>query len=214
MPLTDGRPPRVSSSRSSAPRISRARAMTLARQSGEPRDLDAVAAIRAARHDLAQEDDVVLPLARRDVEVDDAGRGVGEIGELVIVRGEQRLRPHLRVGREELGDRPGDAEAVEGRRAAADLVEHDQAARGRGVQDVGGLLHLDHERRVAARDVVRCADAREDAIDQRDLRLARRHERSGLRHDAEQRGLPQVGRLAAHVRAGEDHQLAGRARSA
>ena len=74
VPLTDGRPPRDSSSRSSAPRISRARATTARRQAGEPRDLDAVAAIGAARHDLAQEDDVVLPLARGDVEVDDAGR--------------------------------------------------------------------------------------------------------------------------------------------
>ena len=110
-----------------------------------------------------------------------------------------------------LGDRPRDAQAVEGRRAAADLVEHDQAARRGGVQDVRRLLHLDHERRLAARDVVGRADAREDAIDERQLRLARRHERSDLRHDAEQRGLPQVGRLAAHVRAGQDDELAGRA---
>ena len=65
VPLTDGRPPRVSSSRSSAPRISRARVDDRRRQPGEPRDLDAVAAIGSAGHDLAQEDDVVLPLARR-----------------------------------------------------------------------------------------------------------------------------------------------------
>ena len=41
--------------------------------------------------------------------------------------------------------------------------------------------------------------------------LARRHERAGLRHQAEQRRLPQVRGLAAHVRAGQDDQLlAGR----
>ena len=44
----------------------------------------------------------------------------------------------------------------------------------------------------------------------RDLRLARRDEGARLRHDADQRGLPQVGRLAAHVRSGEDHELRAR----
>ena len=132
------------------------------------------------------------------------GQRVGEIGELVIVRREDRLRPGARVRRQVLGDRPREAQPVERRRAAADFVEDDQAARRRAVQDVGRLLHLDHERRLAARDVVGRADAREDAIDDRQLGAARRHERPGLRHQAEERRLPQVGRLAAHVRAGED----------
>ena len=92
-PLSDGRPPRDSSSRSRPVRISRARATTAGGRPGEPRDLDAVAAIGAARHDLAQEDDVVLPLADDDVEVGDAGQRVGEVGELVVVRREDRLRP-------------------------------------------------------------------------------------------------------------------------
>jgi hypothetical protein len=97
----------------------------------EPRDLNAVAAIRAARHDLPQEDDVVLPLARRDMSVDDAGERIGEVGELVIVRGEERLRPRLRVARQDTRPRPGDAQAVEGGGAAADFIEHDEAARRR-----------------------------------------------------------------------------------
>ena len=74
-------------------RISRARDDDDGRQAGEPRDLDAVAAIGATRHDLAQEHDVVLPLAHDDVEVGDARQRVGEIGQLVVVRGEDRLRP-------------------------------------------------------------------------------------------------------------------------
>ena len=68
------------------------------RQAGQPRHLDAVAAVGAAGDDLAQEDDVVLPLARGDVRVDDARQRVGQVGELVVVRGEQRLRPRLPVG--------------------------------------------------------------------------------------------------------------------
>ena len=54
-----GRPPRCSSSFSSDLRISEARRTTAARQAREPGDLDAVAAIGSARHDLVQEDDVV-----------------------------------------------------------------------------------------------------------------------------------------------------------
>ena len=95
--VTDGRPPRASSSCSSAVRISRARATTRRGRPGEPRHLDAVAAIGAARHDLPQEDDVVVPLARRHVEVHDARQRIGEVGELVVVRREQRLRPRARV---------------------------------------------------------------------------------------------------------------------
>ncbi len=36
------------------------------------------------------------------------------------------------------------------------------------------------------------------------LRRFRRHERAHLRQDRDQRRLPQVGRLAAHVRPGDD----------
>ena len=92
-PLSAGLPPRVSSSCSSDARMSARAGDHRGRQTGQPRDLDAVAAIGSAGENLVQEDDVVFPLARRDVEVDDAAEGVGEVGELVIVRGEERLRP-------------------------------------------------------------------------------------------------------------------------
>ena len=132
-PLSAGRPPRDSSSCSSERQDVARAGDHRRRQPGEPRHLDAVAAIGAAGQNLVQEDDLVLPLARRHVRVDDAGQRVGQIGQLVIVRGKERLRPRARVLREVLGDRPGDAQAVEGRRAAADLVEHDEAARGGAV---------------------------------------------------------------------------------
>ena len=41
-----------------------------------------------------------------------------------------------------------------------------------------------------------------------ELRLAGRHERAGLRHEADERHLAQVGGLAAHVRPGQDDELA------
>ena len=80
--------------------------------------------------------------------------------------------------------------------------------RGGVAQDVRHLGHLDHERRLAAGDVVGGADAGEDAVDLADLGLLGGDERAGPRHDHRERDLAQVGRLAAHVRAGEDHDLA------
>ena len=181
------------------------------RQAGQPRDLYPVAAVRSARHDLTQEDDVILPLAGGDVEVDHAGGGIGQVRQFVIVRGEERLGPEPRIRRQMLGDGPRNAQAVEGGRAAADFVEHDETARRRMVQDVGGFLHFDHEGGMAAGDVVGCADARKNAVDERHFGFARRHERSDLRHDDHERGLPQVRGLAAHVRSREDDKLRRRA---
>ena len=85
----------------------------------------------------------------------------------------------------------------------------DEAPGRRRVQDARGLLHLDHERGLSAGDVVRRPDAREDAVHERDLGFAGRHERSGLRHDAQQRHLPEIGGLAPHVGSGQDDELAG-----
>jgi hypothetical protein len=52
--------------------------------------VDAVALVRRAVDDLVQEDDVVLPFLDGHVQVLDAAQRTGQIGQLVIVRGEQR----------------------------------------------------------------------------------------------------------------------------
>ena len=63
-------------------------------------------------------------------------------------------------------DRPGEREAVEGRRAAPDLVDQHQAlAASRDCRMYGGLGHLDHERRAAAGEIVGGADPRVDRVD-------------------------------------------------
>ena len=78
------------------------------------------------------------------------------------------------------------------------------SARGAGlVQDRRGLDHLDHEGRAAARQVVGGADPAEQLVDDADLRRRRRHEGAHLRQHRDQRVLPQVGRLAGHVRPGD-----------
>ena len=85
------------------------------------------------------------------------------------------------------------ASAVVGAGAAADLVEDDQAARRRVVQDVRRLHHLDHERALARGQVVLRADAGEDAVDQADARRLRRDEGADLRQQRDQRDLPEIG---------------------
>ena len=51
-------------------------------------------------------------------------------------------------------------------------------------------------------------DAREDAIDDGQLGAPRRHERSRLRDEREQRDLAQIRALAPHVGPGQNHELA------
>jgi hypothetical protein len=98
---------------------------------------------------------------------------------------------------------PGDREPVEGRGAAADLVEDDERARSGLVQDRGGLDHLDHEGRASAREIVGRADAREQPVDDADMGAGSGHEGAHLRQHRDQRVLAQEGRFTRHVRAGD-----------
>ena len=177
------------------------------REPGEPGDLDAVRAVGAARAHLVEEDDLVVPLLDRHVEVRDAGQPLGERGQLVIVGGEHHLGP-LPALVQLLRHRPGDGEAIERGGAAAHLVEEDEAARRRVVQDARRLDHLDQEGALAPREIVLGPDARQDAIDEPDGRRARGDEGADLRHDHEERGLAHEHALAAHVGPGQDDDLA------
>src|SRR5260370_8600226 len=77
------------------------------------------------------------------MDVLDRRKKIGELGELVIMRGEERAR--TRVLLQMLNDGPGDGKAVERGRAAADFVEKDQA-RGSGViGDCPDLTHLNEK---------------------------------------------------------------------
>ena len=101
---------------------------------------------------------------------------------------------------------PGDRQPVECRCSASDLVQNDQASLGRVVHDVRRLVHLHHERRLPARQIVVRADPRENAIDQSDLRACRRDKAADLRHQHNQRDLPDVSRFARHVRPRHNRQ--------
>ena len=99
--------------------------MTLRGKSGQARDFDAIAFVGAAFFDAPQKNDFIGRFFDGDVNVFNAGEQIGELGEFVIVRGEERAR--ARVCLQMLDDGPGDREAVESRRAAAHFIEQDQA---------------------------------------------------------------------------------------
>ena len=97
---------------------------------------------------------------------------------------------------------------------AADLVEDHQAL-GRGVvEDVGRLGHLDHERALAAAQVVGRADAGEQAVDDADPGTLGRDEAAQMGQDRDQGDLADVGALAGHVGAGDQEDRARRPRRA
>src|SRR5260370_23216761 len=124
------------------------------------------------------------------------------------MRGEERAGACVFL--QMLDDGPSDGEAVERGGAAANLVEQHEA-RGRGViEDGSDFGHFDEERRAAAREIVAGADAREDAVDNGQLGLARGNEAADLRHQYNERGLAQIGGLAAHVGPGDEQKLLAR----
>ena len=75
------------------------------------------------------------------------------------------------------------------------------------VQDDGRLDHFDQEGGLALDQRIGGADAGEDAVADADLGPGGGNEAAGLGQDDDQGVLAQVGRLAAHVRAGDDQDL-------
>ena len=115
--------------------------------------------------------------------------------------GEQRPGANLRM--DSLHHRPRQRQAVVGGRAPPDLVQHQQAALGGGIQNHRRFGHLHHEGGPSPRQVVRRPDAREHPVRDRQQGAGRGHIRSSLSQDGDQRGLPQIRRLAPHVRPGD-----------
>ena len=114
---------------------------------GEAGDVDAVGAVGSTGDDAVQEGDAVALFENVDARVVHARQLFGEDCQLVVVGGEEGAAVEVRRLVEVLDHRLGDRHAVVRRRAAADLVEDDQAASGGLAEDRGGLGHLHHERR-------------------------------------------------------------------
>ena len=84
--------------------------------------MDSVAAIAAAFDDLPQKEYLIPSLPDRHIIVANAGVAVGKLGEFVVVSREQGPGADPRSASQGLRNGPGDAQPVEGARAAADLI--------------------------------------------------------------------------------------------
>ena len=67
-------------------------------------------------------------------------------------------------------DRPCNAKSVKGGRASADFVEYEKTLCGRVPQNICNFIHLHHKGTLSARQIVRCADTRENSVNNTDIR--------------------------------------------
>src|SRR5438445_9762969 len=106
----------------------------LRRQSRQPTDLCSVAFSCPTGNNLAQENDLVVPLTHGDVAIADAAAFLSEFRQLVIMSRKEGARLNLVV--QKFGHAPGDGKPVKSRCSATNLVENDQAPFGGIVYDV------------------------------------------------------------------------------
>ena len=90
---------------------------------------------------------------------------------------------------------------------SASLVDEHERRRAKVAQNVVGLSHLAAERAAVGLEAVGRADSCEDAVEQRHRRLVGGHVASDVRHQADERGLAEVGRLARHVGPRDDLEV-------
>ena len=171
------------------------------RQAGKLRHMDAVGTVRRSGRHLVQEDHLTLPLLDPHAMAREGRKPLGQVGQLVIMGREEGAAAIDLVQVLDAG--PGDRQAVESGGAAADLVEDHQRTLAGLVEDDGGLDHLDHEGRAAARQIVGRTDTAEQTVDDAEMGRLRGHEGADLGEHGDQRVLAQKGALARHVGAGD-----------
>src|SRR5207244_10336186 len=103
------------------------------RQTGQARDVDSVAFIRAAGDDLSQKNDLIVPFAHSHIEIADAAAFLSEFRQLVIMTRKESACLNLVV--QKFGHAPCDGESVECRCSATDLVQNNEAPFGSIVYD-------------------------------------------------------------------------------
>ena len=107
--------------------------------------LDAVAVVRAATEDFPQEDNVVPPLFHGDIVVHHPVVLVFQFRQFVVMGGEEGFGMDFLFLQDVFNHRFGDAHAVEGGGAPADLVQQHQAVGGGVLENIGHLAHFHHK---------------------------------------------------------------------
>ncbi len=170
--------------------------------------MDPVASVRGTRDEAVQQDDPVRTVLDREMGVARRLQGAHEVGELMVVRRDDR--PGLGSVVEVAQCRPRDREAVERAGPPAHLVQQDERVLVGGPEDLRDLAHLHHEARLPSSDLVGESHPGEQLGDAPDAGEPRRDERPRLGQDHEQSDLAHVRRLAGHVRPGEHEETVRR----
>ena len=170
----------------------------------QPGHMDAVALVRAAGHDFAQENHVLAVLHHGDAVVFHAGKAAFQLAQLMIMGSEQGLRADFLFVQQVFHHGPRNGKAVEGAGAPADLVQDHQRTIGSAAENARRLAHFHHKGALTGRQVVAGADAGKDAVAQADVRLPGGHKAADVRHQGNERRLAHVGAFTGHVGAGDD----------
>src|SRR3954468_20674092 len=96
--------------------------------------------------------------------------------------------------------RPGNCQPIECRRAAANLIENNEAAFRCLIENSGGFHHFDHEGRAAACKIVSGPDPREEAVYYPNVSRLWGHKAAHLRQDCDEGFRPEKGGFARHIR--------------
>ena len=151
---------------------------------------------------MTQKNNFVGRFFHRDVNIFDGGQKIREFGQFVIVGSKKRARASVFLQMFDNG--PGNREAVERGGAAADFIQQNETGGSSVSEDAGDFAHFHEKSGAAAREIITCANARENAVGDGKLGLARGNKTTHLRHQNDQSGLTKIRRFAAHVGAGDE----------
>ena len=125
----------------------------------------------------------------------------------MIVGGKEGLDAARIFFRQLFNHGPGNGQAVVSGCTPPDFIEDDEAPVRGVVQDIGGFVHLDHEGRLAAAQVVHGPDPGKDPVHDAGLGMVGRDKTADMGHQDDERRLAQHRRFAGHVGAGNDQQF-------
>ena len=87
-----------------------------------------------------------------------AGECLGQLSQFMVVGGKERFRAFLTGTVEMFDNGPRNAQPVISTCSATDLVKYDQTGGRAIIENIRGLVHLDHEGGVAPGQFVPCPD--------------------------------------------------------
>ena len=151
----------------------------------------AVAAVGSARHNTAQEDNILASFLNGNGIILHTAQHIFQSNQLMIMRSKQGLCPDAVM--DIFHNCVSNAHTVKGAGTAAHLIKDNQTVFRSVFQNLRYLVHLHHKGALACRQVITGAYTRKNLIYRANARLTRRNKAADLRHQHQQRYLTHVG---------------------